>query len=137
MCFAQDRVTDPPAQPGFITVGVLNGGGSLIGFDVEAVFASRFGLQVGAGLVGYGAGLNYHLKPTGRSSFISFQYWHQGIDGSHTQTVVGPNFVYRSRKWFCAQLGVGNTLEKGPAWPEDMEQPTIILMYAIGAYFPM
>ncbi|HMC96075.1 MAG TPA: hypothetical protein VKG92_00335, partial [Flavobacteriales bacterium] len=68
---------------------------------------------------------------------ISFQYWHQGIDNSHTQTVLGPNFVYRSKKWFTAQLGVGQTLEKGPAWPEDKEQPPMILMYAIGAYFGM
>ena len=61
----------------------------------------------------------------------------QGIDNSHTQTVLGPNFVYRSKKWFTAQLGVGQTLEKGPAWPEDKEQPPMILMYAIGAYFGM
>ena len=87
--------------------------------------------------MGYGGGINYHLKPDGRSSFISFQYWHQGFDNTYTQSVAGPNFVYRSKKWFTAQLGVGKTLEKGPSWPKDTEQPPVILMYAIGAYFPL
>src|SRR5436189_3004822 len=126
MACAQQPAPAPPGDAGFVTVGILQGGGSLVGFDVEAVIARRFGLQIGAGLVGYGAGLNYHLAPGGRTSFISFQYWHQGIDNSHTQTVLGPNFVYRSKKWFTAQLGVGQTLEKGPAWPEDKEQPPMI-----------
>jgi len=65
-----------------ITIGILQGGGSLVGFDLEFLLTDRFGFQVGAGFVGYGAGLNYHFKPSIRSSFISLQYWNQGIGRS-------------------------------------------------------
>lgn len=119
-----------------ITVGILQGGGSLVGADLEFLLNRYVGVQVGAGFVGYGAGLNVHLKPSIRSSFISLAYWHQGVGSSHTQTVVGPTFVYRSKKWFTAQLGFGFPIEKGPAWPSEMEHPPVILLYSIGAYFP-
>lgn len=117
------------------TLGILQGGGSLVGIDIEVLATSRLGLQVGAGFLGYGGGINYHIKPGVRSSFISLQYWHQGFDNSYTQSLAGPNFVYRSKKWFTAQLGLGKTLEKGPNWPEKEDQPPYILMYAIGGYF--
>jgi hypothetical protein len=108
----------------------------LVGVDIEVMLDRRFGIQVGGGFVGFGGGLNYHLKPGGRSSFISMQYWHQGIGDSFAQSVAGPNYVYRARSWFTAQVGIGAALDQGPAWPEDVEQPGVMLMYAIGAYFP-
>ncbi|MBE0640433.1 MAG: hypothetical protein IH599_00250, partial [Bacteroidales bacterium] len=70
-----------------ITLGILQGGGSLIGADIEFLLAGRLGIQAGAGLVGYGGGINYHLGPSIRSSFISLQYWNQGIGDSFTQSV--------------------------------------------------
>lgn len=135
---AQDgEVRNPgPSTIGFITLGVLQGGGSLVGADFEGVIARRFGVQGGIGIFGFGGGLNVHLGPDGRSSFISLQYWHQGWERNYTQSLAGPNFVYRSRKWFTCQLGLGSAIDKGPAWPKDTEQPGIQLMYAIGAYFP-
>ena len=54
-----------------VTIGVMQGGGSLIGADFEFLLTDYFGFQVGAGIIGYGAGLNYHFKPSIRSSFIS------------------------------------------------------------------
>ncbi|MEA3443661.1 MAG: hypothetical protein U9R19_02920 [Bacteroidota bacterium] len=120
-----------------ITIGILQGGGALIGADFETLLSNRFGVQVGAGYIGFGAGLNYHFKPSIRSSFISFQYWHQGIGDSFAQSVVGPNFVFRGKKWFTFQIGLGVPLEKGPALPDDFEQPPVMLTYAIGAYFPL
>lgn len=120
-----------------ITVGILQGGGSLVGADIEFLLSSHLGFQVGAGFRGYGAGLNIHLKPSIRSSFVSLAYWHQGIGETHAQTVMGPTFVYRSRKWFTTQLGLGFPLEKGPAWPSELQHPPVMLMYSIGAYFPL
>jgi len=119
-----------------ITFGVLNGGGSLVGMDVEVGLGDAFGIQAGAGLVGFGAGLNFHFKPTLRSSFLSFQYWHQGLNDTYTQSLLGPSIVFRARKVFTAQIGIGFVLEKGPAWPESMEQPPAMLTYSIGIYFP-
>jgi len=119
-----------------ITIGILQGGGSLIGADMEFLFTDRFGFQVGAGLVGYGGGLNYHFKPSIRSSFISLQYWNQGIGDSFAQNAIGPNFVFRGKKWFTFQIGLGVPLEKGPAMPADFEQPPVMLLYSIGGYIP-
>ena len=119
-----------------ITVGILQGGGSLIGADMEFLLTDRFGAQIGAGLVGFGAGLNYHFKPSIRSSFVSLQYWNQGIGDSFVQNLIGPNFVYRSEKWFTFQVGFGLPLDVGPAAPENFVQPDVMLTYAIGAYFP-
>ena len=45
-----------------ITVGILQGGGSLVGADFEWMFSDRWGLQVGAGLIGFGGAINYHFK---------------------------------------------------------------------------
>lgn len=120
------------------TVGILNGGGSLVGTDLEFLLSNKFGLQVGAGFLGYGAGMNFHFKPTIRSSFISLQYWNQGIGNSFAQSVIGPNFVFRDKKWFTFQLGAGKVLREGPQSPYDRgDAPSVILMYSIGAYFPI
>ncbi|MBP1629890.1 MAG: hypothetical protein H6Q15_783 [Bacteroidetes bacterium] len=119
-----------------VTIGVMQGGGSLIGADFEFLLTDYFGFQVGAGIVGYGAGLNYHFKPSIRSSFISIQYWNQGIGKSFTQNAIGATYVYRGKKWFTFQIGLGVPLEKGPAMPADFEQPPVMLLYSIGAYIP-
>jgi hypothetical protein len=50
-----------------LTLGVLEGGGSILGFDLEIPFSKIISLQGGAGLFGYGAGIDIHLRPTMRS----------------------------------------------------------------------
>lgn len=118
------------------TFGVLQGGGGLVGMDLEFKVSDRVALQAGAGLVSFGGGINFHFRPTLRSSFIALQYWHQGVGESFTQSLVGPSLVYRGPRWLTAQIGIGFTLDNGPAWPEDQEIMPAILTYAIGAYFP-
>jgi hypothetical protein len=103
---------------------------------MEFLITQQFGIQLGAGLIGFGGGLNYHFHPSIRSSFISFQYWNQGVGESFVQSAIGPNFVYRGKKWFTFQLGLGATLDKGSAMPETFEQPPVMLLYSIGAYIP-
>lgn len=130
--------SNPPEDSKFaVTVGVLNGGGSLVGADFELMAGPRVGLQIGAGLVGLGAGINYHLKPGIRSSMLSLQYWHQGVGDSYTQSLIGPSYVYRAKKLLTAQIGFGFALEEGPNWPADKDQPPAMLMYSIGIYFPV
>lgn len=119
-----------------ITIGLLEGGGSLVGADIELLITKQLGLQVGAGFVGYGAGVNFHLRSGIRSSFFSLQYWHQGIEESYVQSMVGPAFIFRGKKWFTFQVGLGKTLEKGPGAPVDYKLPDIMLTYAIGIYLP-
>jgi hypothetical protein len=131
-----EQVNEQIEKHNSITLGIFQGGGSLIGADMEFLLTDRFGFQVGAGLVGFGGGLNYHFKPSIRSSFISLQYWNQGIGDSFTQNAIGPNFVFRGKKWFTFQIGLGVPLEKGPAMPADFEQPPVMLLYSIGGYIP-
>jgi hypothetical protein len=131
----EDARFDPRRRS--ITVGILQGGGSLVGFDFEAIGNKQIGFQVGSGFMGFGAGINYHFKPTIRSSFLSLQYWHQGLADSYTQSLIGPSYVFRARKLLTFQAGLAYALDKGPAWPENTEQSPIMLMYAIGLYFPI
>lgn len=134
--FSQDSIPHQVDLKRSITIGILQGGGSLVGFDIEALIYKNFGIQFGAGFFGFGAGMNLHFKQKIPSSFVSLQYWHQGLGMSYTQSVLGPSFVYRGKKWFTAQLGFGFALEQGPAWPSTMKQPDVMLTYAIGAYIP-
>ncbi len=124
---------------GAVTIGILQGGGSLLGADVEFLATDKFGIQLGAGLVGYGFAANYHFEDDVKSSFLSFGYWHQGIGASYTQSLLGPSYVYRGKKWFTAQIGLGYRLEKGPAAqtidPDLL--PPVQLLYSIGAYWPL
>lgn len=102
------QVTEPHNA---ISVGILNGGGSLIDADFEFLVTNKLGFQLGAGLIGFGGGINYHFKPSIRSSFLSLQYWNQGIGGNFAQNLIGPNFVYRGQKWFTFQLGLGYVID--------------------------
>ena len=134
--FFKDSIDNKSDKKNAITIGILEGGGSLVGADLETLLGSQFGVQIGAGLVGFGAGLDVHLHSSIRSSFISFQYWHQGFGSSYTQSVVGPSFVYRGKKWFTFQIGFGFPVGRGPALPVDTKQSPVMLTYAIGAYIP-
>lgn len=118
-----------------LSVGLLQGGGGLVGADFEALLSNRVGLQLGAGLVSYSLGLNYHLKPGIRSSFLSLSYWHQGVGEGFVQSVFGPSYVFRGRRWFTAQIGLGYVLDRGPAFPDTMQKTPVLLTYSIGAYF--
>ncbi|MFO7370646.1 MAG: hypothetical protein R6X09_10285, partial [Bacteroidales bacterium] len=80
--------------------------------------------------------VNFHLKPDVRSSFVSIQYWHQGIEENFAQSLIGPSFVFRAKRIFTAQIGLGFVLEKGPAWPSSETQPPVILTYSLGLFFP-
>lgn len=132
---AQFTETIEPAQERFATnIGVFFGGGSLVGTDLEIMATNRFGVQLGVGLIGYGAGLNLHLRPTIRSPYLSLQYYNQGTGASLTNRAVAVNYVYRGRKWFAFQVGLAKTLEKGPAWPSTMQYPDVMLTYALGFY---
>lgn len=119
-----------------VTIGVLEGGGSFVGFDYEMMLTKSAGVQFGAGIIGYGIGINQHFKRTIRSSFLSLQYWHQGLYNSHTQSLIGPNIVFRDKRWFTCQIGFGIALDKGPAWDENTTKPPVMLTYAIGGYIP-
>ena len=134
--FAQTSQPEVKVYSNCVTFGVFQGGGSLLGLDLEFAVTQRFSFQLGAGFIGFGAGLNYHLKPTLRSSFLSLQYWNQGTGRAFVFNAVGPSFVLRGKKWFTAQLGLGFPISYGPSWnPNAMKYP-VILMYSIGAYIP-
>ncbi len=119
-----------------ITVGILNGGGSLIGADLEILVSPRAGFQLGAGLIGYGAGLTYHIKRDIRSSYLLLQYINQGVGETFAQNAVGVSYVYRGKKWLTFQLGLAATLDQGPAWPSHRDPTPVMLMYSIGGYIP-
>jgi len=117
-----------------LNLGILMGGGSLLGADLEYMPSSRLGLQAGMGISSFGVGLAYHLKDRINSSFISFQYWHQGFGDNHYASYVGPMFVYRAKKIFQAGFGFGAVVDEGPTSALNTK---VVLLYNIGVYFPL
>ncbi|GAB6012585.1 hypothetical protein [Viscerimonas tarda] len=123
-----------------LSAGVMMGGGSLIGADLEVLAGRRLGVQLGVGISSFGGGLNYHLKDGVNSSFVSFQYFHQGFGNNHYASWLGPVFVYRSKKLFQAGIGVGNLIDKGPQWTitnksEKSQNATASLLFNLGLFF--
>jgi len=125
------------------TVGILQGGGSLIGIDYEHRLNERIGVQIGAGFVGFGAGMNVHLDPVITSSAFSLQYWNQGLFGNTlSQRVIGVTYIYRSEtNGLTGQLGLGYVATLGKLMVDFYKDkniphpPKIILMYSIGWTF--
>jgi len=134
--FKQAKEKSNPESRHCTTFGLLQGGGSLVGMDIEFLLSKQIGVQAGVGFIGYGAGLNFHFTPQIRSTFISLQYWHQGIGSSHTQSLLGPSIVYRSKKGFTAQLGIAVRVEVGPELSDELKKTDAMLIYSIGWYLP-
>ncbi|MDL2227387.1 hypothetical protein LJC30_00675 [Odoribacter sp. OttesenSCG-928-L07] len=123
-----------------LSFGFLHGGGSLVGLDFEVLPTKIFGIQVGFGYLGLGLGINIHLKENDiRSSFMSLQFWHQGLGNSTTQALITPMFVFRAKKVFTASVGFGFRVMKGRAFYKTNLNDDMPLMFtfAIGVYFPM
>jgi hypothetical protein len=117
-----------------INAGILMGGGSLIGGDLEYLPSSRIGLQAGVGISSFGLALNYHLADRINSSFITLQYYHQGFGSSHFASYLGPMFVFRAKKVFQAGIGFGAVVDKGATFNLNT---SFVLLYNIGVYFPL
>lgn len=57
-----------------INVGAFMGGGGLVGAaDIEFLLGKCVALQMGAGILSFGCGMNYHFKQQINSSFVSLQ----------------------------------------------------------------
>ena len=124
---------ETPDEKIIMSVGIGHGGGSIVGADLEFGIGNRFGAQIGLGYPGLGAGLNYHFKPTLRSSFLSLQYIQIGYSPSRSISAVGPAFVYRGKKWFT--FSVGYAVEVNNTFSSSLSATGLIL--AIGGYFPL
>jgi hypothetical protein len=122
-----------PEEKIMMSVGIGHGGGSIVGADLEFGLGNRFGAQIGLGYPGIGAGLNFHSKPTLRSSFLSLQYIQAGYSLSRCVSAVGPVFVYRGKKWFT--FSVGYVIEVQNTFNSNISGTGIVL--AIGGYFPI
>lgn len=124
----------PSEKKTTISAGVMMGGGGIVGANFEYMPAKHFSFDIEAGLVSFGAGLNYHFKPFINSSMLSVVYWHQGIGSSYVQSMAGPVFTYRAPKVFQFQVGFGYKVGEGPNAIEDGAD--FMLLYSIGVYFP-
>lgn len=125
-----------------LMVGVLQGGGALLGVDYERMIAGPLGVQVGAGMIGVGAAINYHFANTVNSPAISLVWWNQGELGSeNSQQVVGLTYVFRAKGWLHGQLGLGYAYYQGDILVENYKKlmgkdpVQIMALYSIAAYF--
>lgn len=119
-----------------MSVGILQGGGGLLGADFEIMATQNIGVQLGVGLVSFGAACNIHLQPSIRSHAVSITYWHQGIGDTFAQDAIGSSFVFRGKKWFTFQAGLAVPMNIGPAMPSTYNAPPVMAIYSLGAYLP-
>ena len=129
---------EEPKKHAAISFGFAQGGGGLIGADLEFLIGGRFGLQLGAGFPTIGAGLNYHLKPEINSPFVSVQYFQIGFGDFKVASLVGPMYVYRARRLLQVGVGWGAVVSKGPKWEDAMKNPDVamLLQISVGLFFP-
>lgn len=89
-------------------------GSSLVGFDVEQLFANHAGIQIGAGLFGMDAGLALHFAPGIRTHQLFLGYFHYGISGEQfIGGAVGASLVFRDAGALTMQLGLGRFVVEG------------------------
>lgn len=131
-----------PVKKNSVTIGFLQGGGSLIGVDFERMLTDNLGISLGAGLVGVGGGLTWHFEDSVDSDSLFFGVWNQGIPQSETaQQVVGITYTSKSLGWLSGQIGLGYVFYRGSVMEESlkntwgMDPPKVMLMYSIGYYF--
>jgi hypothetical protein len=89
-------------------------------------------VQVGAGLLGFGAGVSYHLKPRISSPFASLQYWRQ-VGRKESADILGAMYVYRYKKWLQAGAGLGTFLSESGA----QKAGEALLMLQAGIFVPV
>ena len=151
-CFGQYDWEDDKTIASSLGIGM--GGGGAVGADLEFFVFERYGLQFGVGLAydGFGSGegkqtmeigINYHLKPIINSSFVSLQYSQRGFNDNKYVSLLGPMFVYRTKRpGVGIQLGagVGMVVSKGPIYFEkesDKNKLPVLFLVNIGVYLPM
>lgn len=126
-----------PQKNGAFTIGFLQGGGGLLGMDIEIRLKNKLTMQAGLGINSAGAGLNIHFKERINSSYVSLMLWNQGFNENHFATLVGPSIVFRTKKVFTASIGYGSVLASGPAMPDEFKGYSGFLTYSIGIFFPL
>ena len=125
------------------TIGLLNGGGSLIGVDVEKMISKKVGIQVGAGIVGSSIALNYHPKGHVLSSAYSLAYWNQRGFNDFSIQYVGITRIFKNKsKGLTYQLGLGYLLPMDASAEEEFKRlldveeiPVVAALYSIGFMF--
>jgi hypothetical protein len=114
-----------------VTLGYHQGGGSLIGADLELYSKHYVGIHAGAGIRGLGFGFNVHFNEDVNSSFISLQYWNQNNEKIRREYLGG--VICLRYYYFSIQYGLGYPLNHGP---ESVALPDISNMLAVGLYYP-
>jgi hypothetical protein len=140
--FDEEAVEEEEPKTWAVLVGFFQGGGSLLGADLEVLAYDCLALQAGVGYLGYGAAVNYHFEPTLHSHYLSLAYWHQGFEEDLTQQTVGLAFGIRSFGWLTAQIGLGYVIHRGETATSNLQSAfdtdtlsQYMLLYSIGVYF--
>ena len=115
-----------------ITIGLFNGG-SLLGAELETLISGKVGAHIGLGFIGACLGLNYHMKPTTNSSFVSIELRNQGVGEIFTDLSLGLGYVIRY-KGISAQVGAAYILKNGPNTIDGWNTKNIVPQISLG-YF--
>ena len=143
-CYSNEEVINNKSGNYAISYGILQGGGALLGADVEILIYKNVGTQLGAGIIGGGGVLTVHLKKTLQSSYFTLSFWNRGltlnqsntVDFTNFKSIFGPTFVYRSKKGFTVQVGSG--IENNSLINNDIllgyTIPKLTFMFSVGFF---
>jgi hypothetical protein len=134
-----------PGRPGKMgqpnstwSIGVLQGG-SLVGVEREFRIEDAFGLQVGAGLVGFSLGANYHFRKTTNRSLLSAVYKNVGLGYFGTAGLeYGYRWAVRDNWGLGFQLGYGLFTHRSTRFDDDLPEARDmpgLLTYSMGIFF--
>jgi len=134
--YAQDF---KPEKTSSITVGLLQNA-TLIGAEFETMAYKDIGVQLGAGVLGYSAGIDLHFDHSIRSSSISCQYFVNNLGGDRIYNSWATQFIYRGKKWLTMRAGLIHLLSSGTDYTPNFYDGQIhgfFFLLSIGAYFPI
>jgi len=123
-----------------IAAGYQIGGRSYVGFEYEFRFSKYIGLNVGAGIVGYTAGLKFHSCPCRTGPFLNVSFKDGGFGNIGTMNAeIGGILFFLDKKekiGLLGQIGVGKIIYISKEMEEKLTKnnqiPNMIISFGVG-----
>ncbi|MFY0598062.1 MAG: hypothetical protein JXR03_00225 [Cyclobacteriaceae bacterium] len=127
---------EPPNPSMAVTMGLFQGGGSIVGADIDLLLGKRFGIQAGGGYLGLGGGFLYHVgKPYKiNTSAFAFTAWQFGAGSKFSGAYAGPSFIFRAFNFLSIQGGGGIRIARNNETYSRPKATPYSLRFAIGFF---
>lgn len=118
-----------------VSAGLTNGINSMLSANINYMPGNVIGWQLGAGMEGVGAALNFHLRQEVNSPAITVNYWYNGLGNNYEQSVFGMTYMHRTQRYLSTQLGLGYITTSDGNFNNNARDSGIVILYSLGVYF--